>query len=231
MHPFLRHLAQALHNDGGDRSFEMRSPRTILFALITAFAVVLAAGPSQAVDFSAKELNKLKAGKAVKKPLPRAGDNGFYGGSGFALIDAPVEEVWEALLDWSSYRQVYPKTVDVREVSRKGARSLVRMELGHELISVAYFVDVRADRGRWQLDYKLVTNRPHDIEAAHGYWRLFPQKSGQTLVAYVVAVRVPMGLVNLIPPSLERKINRNLLASPEYLRTWMQGSAGSSRKP
>jgi ribosome-associated toxin RatA of RatAB toxin-antitoxin module len=199
----------------------MKTATAISTAIAAALAVLLVAGQSQAIEFTDRELDRLKAGKAVKKPLAKAGQNGFYGGSGFALVDAPPEVVWKAILDWSSYRKVYPKTVEVREVSRKSNRSLVKMELGHELISVSYFVDVRVNRSKWQLDYRLVTNKPHDIDAAHGYWRLFPQKDGRTLVAYVVAVRVPMGLVNLIPSDLERKINRNLLASPRYLREWL----------
>jgi hypothetical protein len=192
---------------------------TVVVAAVLSFLLV--SGPVAAIDFTDHEISRLKKGKAVKKPLAKAGTNGFYGGSGYALIDAPPEVVWNALLDWESYPDVYPKTVQVKEVSRRGGRSLVKMELGHELISVSYFVEVKADKSRWQIDYRLVTNKPHDIEAAHGYWRLFPQKGGRTLVAYVVAVQVPMGIVNLIPESLERKINRNLLSSPRYLRKWL----------
>jgi hypothetical protein len=193
----------------------------ISIATIAALSCLLITGPAMAIDFTEHELSRLKEGKSVKKPLARAGTNGFYGGSGFALIDAPPEIVWEALLDWSSYPRVYPSTVEVREVSRRGNRSLVKMELGHELVSVSYFVEVEADKSRWQIDYHLVTNKPHDIDSAHGYWRLFPQKDGRTLAAYVVAVQVPMGVVNLLPERLERKINRYLLASPHFLRKWI----------
>lgn len=193
----------------------------ISIALAALLSFLLAAAPVMAIDFTEREISRLKEGKAVKKPLAKAGTNGFYGGSGYALIDAPPEVVWKALLDWDSYPNVYPKTVKVKEISRREGRSLVKMELGHEMLSVSYFVEVKVDKSRWQIDYRLVTDKPHDIDAAHGYWRLFPQQGGRTLVAYVVAVQVPMGVVNLIPESLERKINRNLLASPRYLREWL----------
>jgi ribosome-associated toxin RatA of RatAB toxin-antitoxin module len=208
----------------------MKTVRTIASGLVALLIATACPLRASALDFSQTELERLKAGKAVRKPLAKAGDKGFYGGSGFALIDAPPEQVWEAILDFGSYARVYPKTVDVREVSRKGDRSLVRMQLGHELISVSYFVEVTANRSRWQLDYKLVTDRPHDIEEAYGYWRLFPQSDGRTLAAYVVAVRVPMGLVNLIPQSMERKINRTLLGSPRYLRDWVVGERPSHER-
>jgi len=198
-----------------------------VIALVLGVAVFAAAGPTQAIDFTDKQLAKLKAGKSVKKPLRGSGSNGVYGGSGFALIDAPPEVVWNAIQDWGSYKRVFPKTCDVREVSRKGGRSLVRMELGTKLINVSYFVEVKTDKSKWQISYKLVGSKPHDIDEVQGYWRLFPQANGQTLVAYVTAVKVPMGVVNLIPEPLEKKINRNLLASPQYLRTWIHGAGGT----
>lgn len=206
----------------------MNALKMIFVAIVTGLAIVAMAGNACAVDFTDKQLAKLEAGKSVKKPLAGAGSNGVYGGAGFALVDAPPEVVWEAIQDWGSYKKIFPKTIDVREVSRKGDRALVRMEIGHKLISVSYFVSVETDKTKWQMSYKLVGSKPHDLDEVQGYWRLFPQKNGQTLVAYVTAVKVPMGVVNLIPEDLEKKINRNLLASPQYLREWIHG-AGRAR--
>jgi ribosome-associated toxin RatA of RatAB toxin-antitoxin module len=201
----------------------MKATKTIQIALGAAFAVLLTVGPAHAIEFNDKQLDKLKAGKSVKKPLAGAGTSGVYGGSGFALVDAPPEVVWEAILDWGAYRKIFPKTLGAREISRKGGRSLVRMDLGHKLIGVSFFLEVETNERQWQVSYKLVENKPHDVEEVRGYWRLFPQQNGQTLVAYVTAVKLPMGVVNLIPEQLEKKINRNLLASPQYLRTWIHG--------
>jgi hypothetical protein len=197
----------------------------MLIALV--LAAFVQAKPAAAVEFTERQIEKLKAGKSVKKPLSGVGEGGVYGGSGFALIDAPPEVVWRAILDWSSYHTVYPRTVEARELSQRSNRSLVRVEMGYQLLSVQFFVEIRADKSKWQLDFTLVEDKPNDIEAARGYWRLFPQPNGQTLVAYVTAVKVPMGVVNLIPESLEKKINRNLLACPQYLREWIHSPAGS----
>jgi hypothetical protein len=95
------------------------------------------------------------------------------------------------------------------------------------MIGLSYFVEVKTDKSKWQIDYKLVTSKPHDIDKAQGYWRLFPQKNGKTLAAYVAFVKVPMGVVNLLPERLQRKINRGLLACPRHLRTWIHGEAGA----
>ena len=206
----------------------MNSVKKIFVAVVTGVAIAAMTGDSLAVSFTDKQVAKLQAGKSVKKPLAQAGSKGVYGGAGFALVDAPPEVVWNAILDWSSYAQIFPRTLDVKEVGRKGGRRLVRMELGYKLINVSYFMDVTTDQDKWQVSYKLVSNKPHDLEDVRGYWRLFPQENGQTLLAYVTAVKVPGGVINLIPSSLKEKINRNLLASPQYLREWIHG-AGRAR--
>ena len=175
----------------------MKLARTIV-ALAAALGMLLGTATASAVDFTASEKEKLATGKPLRKPLAKSGQNGFYAGSGFAVVDAPVDVVWRAIQDWSSYAKVYPKTVGVKEIARKDGHSLVRMELGHEMISVVYHCDIQRDEKKHIMRFELVENKPHDIESARGYWRLFPQKDGSTLVAYVVAVKVPMGLVNQI---------------------------------
>jgi len=205
----------------------MNALRMIVVAIVTGLALLALAGNVRAVDFSTKQLARLEAGKSVKKPLAEAGANGVYGGAGFALIDAPPEVVWNAIQDWGSYDEIYPKTIEARAVQRRGEQTLVRMKLGHELLSVTYYVEVDTDRSRWQISYRLVDSKPHDLDEVRGYWRLFPQQDGRTLVAYIALVKVPIGVVSLIPEQLEKKINRNLLASPQYLREWLHGPAGA----
>jgi hypothetical protein len=190
-------------------------------------AIVLVASQVGAVEFSDKEKERLAAGKVVKKPLAKSGDQGFYGGTGYALLDAPVEVVWAAIEDWGSYAKIYPKTVSCKELSRKGDTSLIRIEMGHKLLSIEYHLTVERDKPKYMISFKLVRNRPHDIEETRGYWRLFPQKDGRTLVAYVVATQVPMGIINLIGPEMEAKIERHLLGVPGVLKKWVEGPGGN----
>jgi ribosome-associated toxin RatA of RatAB toxin-antitoxin module len=205
----------------------MRSSLGIFSGIVIALALGIAAGDAAAVSFSAVEKEKLAAGKCVKQPLPKSGDSGFYGGTGYIIADAPVEVVWQAIQDWGSYHKMFPKTVAVTEVSRKNDSSLIKMEMGHALIRVEYFMDIRRDEEKHMLSFKLVANRPHDIEETRGYWRLFPQADGRTLVAYVVATQIPMGIINLIPSDLVAKIQRNLLAAPEDVKRWVEGPQGT----
>jgi ribosome-associated toxin RatA of RatAB toxin-antitoxin module len=212
----------------GRRIGNMQSLSTIRasLCLVIALAFCGVAADAAAVEFSADEKAKLAAGKTVKQRLPSSGEGGFYGGTGYALIDAPVEAVWAAIGDWGSYPKMFPKTVAVTEVSRKGESSLIHMEMGHQLIRAEYYMSVERNPEKKMLSFSLVKNRPHDIEDTRGYWRLFPQSDGRTLVAYVVATQIPMGIINLISPDLVAKIERNLLGVPDYLKKWLDGPSG-----
>ena len=199
----------------------------VTIALLTSAAMVAVGFEAQAVSFSKKEKSYLAAGKTVKQPLENSGKGGFFGGSGYTIIDAPPEVVWSAIEDWASYSNVYPNTVEVKEVARKDNRSLVYMEQGHPLVSASYFVEVERDPAKHMLSFRLVEDRPHDIEDARGYWKLFPQKDGRTLVAYVVAVKVPMGLVNLLGDKLSGRLGKALLHVPGSLKKWLEGPEGN----
>jgi hypothetical protein len=196
-------------------------------ALAAVLVGLLSASTASAVELSDKERSALASGKTVKRPLPSSGQDGFFGGSGYALIDAPVDEVWAAIEDWGSYNKMFPKTVEVREVARLGDMSLIYMEQGHQLLSVAYHVEVARDAAKKMISFDLVTNKPHDIDDTHGYWRLFPQADDKTLVAYVVAVRVPMGVVNLLGDSMCRRFASALLDVPGSLKEWVEGPSGN----
>ena len=197
-----------------------------LTCLVVIFALGGVAASASAVEFSADEKAKLAAGKTVKQRLPSSGEDGFYGGTGYALIAAPADAVWAAIGDWAAYPKMFPKTVAVTEVSRKGDSSLIHMEMGHQLIRAEYYMSVERNEEKRMLSFSLVKNKPHDIEDSRGYWRLFPQADGRTLVAYVVATQIPMGIINLISPDLVAKIERNLLGVPDYLKKWLESPHG-----
>lgn len=199
----------------------------LLLATAVTAVLALSATRAAAVNFTEKEKAKLAAGKTVKKPLNKSGEKGFYGGTGYALIDAPADTIWAAIEDWGVYHKIYPKTVSCKELSRKGETSLIRVQMGHKLLSIEYHLTVERSRDKNMLSFKLVRNRPHDIEETRGYWRLFPQQDGRTLVAYVVATQVPMGIINLIGAEMEEKIERHLLGIPGNLKKWVEGPGGN----
>jgi hypothetical protein len=74
--------------------------------------------------------------------------------------------------------------------------------------------------------FSLVTGKPHDIDATKGYWKLMPQADGRTLVAYAIALRIPTGIVTFLGKSTEAALERNVIGLPQYLKRYVEGSAG-----
>jgi len=201
----------------------MRPVRQIaLAALAVAFCGGLALADGGGVKFTEEELGLLKAGKVVRQELPSSRKGGFYGGTGWAVINAPADKIWAVLADWKQYPAAFPHTEEMFEVSRKGDRSLIRMRMGHPVISVTNHLEMKLDAERKTLSFKMVDNHPHDLDMIKGYWRLFPQEGDRTLVAYVLAFRVPMGIVNLVGPAFENEAMEGILSAPGYLKSYVE---------
>ena len=100
------------------------------------------------------------------------------------------------------------------------------MNTRHPLVSLTYHVEMESNAEKKILSFRLVKDMPNDVNSIRGYWRLFPQKGGRTLIAYVVAVKVPMGLVNLAGPDLERRSVTALLSIPGDMKNWVEGPNG-----
>ncbi len=194
-----------------------------------AFALWLWVGafsqPAQALDFTKEEVQRLAKGDLIRKPLPQSRTNGFYGGAGFTIINASAEEVWKALSDYSAYPEIFPRTVEAKELSRKAESSLVRMVIGYKILSIQYQMSIHRDWDKRTITFNLVENKPHDIEATRGYWKLFPQADGRTLIAYAVAVQIPPGIVTFLGDSVERSLENGLIGLPKYLKKWMEKSS------
>ena len=200
----------------------MRRSLNACLACLAAGALAIAPAVAAGVDFTAEEKRTLAAGKPVPHELSESRKGGFYGGTTWVLVDAPVEQVWAAINDWDRYTRIFPNTYETTEVSRKGDRSLVRMKLGHPVISVTYHLEMTRDAAARQLSFKQVSTHASDLDDIRGYWRLFPQKNGKTLVAYVVAFQVPMGIVNLVGPRLENEFMNGILGVPKYVKRWTE---------
>jgi len=187
---------------------------------------LLCALPVQAVTLSAEDKDNLQAGRTIRKPLANSGRQGFYGGSSYTLIEAPVDVVWQAIQDYSAYHRIFDATTSVKEVEKRGDLSLVHYKMGYKLINLEYFVELKQDRSKYTLSFELVENRPHDILMARGYWRLFPQEGGRTLVAYVVSAKVPMGVVNLMNDDWHPMVEHQLVGAPSNIKRWLSTPAG-----
>jgi hypothetical protein len=214
-------LSDVHRREAGMRSGSTSVVRHVLAAAALAAAVVPLR--AHAIEFSPAELAELRSGGTVRQELPSSRKGGFYGGSGFAIVNAPLDAVWKTIQDWGSYTMMFPNTTETVELSRKGGSSLIRMKFGHPVVSVQFHVEMKRDEEKKILSFAMIPDLPHDIDGVRGYWRLFEQPNGRTLIAYVVAIRAPMGLVNLIGPELGARAVQALLGVPGYLKLWIEG--------
>jgi ribosome-associated toxin RatA of RatAB toxin-antitoxin module len=199
---------------------------TLAFVLLSTVACFSKSAP--ALDFTKQEIQQLAKGELIRKPLPQSRTNGFYGGAGFAIINASPEAVWKALSDYASYPQIFPRTVEAKELSRKDDNSLVRMVIGYKILSIEYALSMNRDWEKRTLTFSLAENKPHDIDTSKGYWKLFPQADGRTLVAYAVAVQIPAGIVTFLGDSVERSLESSLIGLPKYLKKWVEKSQAAA---
>lgn len=208
----------------------MRAGMRIFPRFIFCIAIFFLSPCAKALEFTGQEVARLAEGKMIRKPLPRSRQNGFYGGAGFAVIDAPPETVWAALSDYGSYPEIFPRTVEAKEISRKGEDSLIRVRMGYKILNIQYHLVTSRDWNNRTLRFTLEKSKPHDIRSTRGYWKLLPQEDGRTLVAYAVAVQVPVGIVAFLGDSVERSLERSLIGLPKYLKKWLEGPAGCRYK-
>ena len=155
--------------------------------------------------------------------------DGFYAGTGYAVIDAPVEVVRRAIEDWGSYQSVYPKTVEVREVGTQGRpfpgadATRPRDDSPWSIMSTS-----RRTKAGWCSPSTSCGPSPTTSRrpgATGGSSRR--RTAARSPAAYVVASRVPMGVVNLLSASMADKIERNLLDTPGNLKKWVEGPQGN----
>jgi ribosome-associated toxin RatA of RatAB toxin-antitoxin module len=193
-----------------------------LAVLLAVLAAPLAVARAGGVDFSPDELATLSKGKVVRRIDPNNGKDGRFGGSGWALVDATPDKVFAAIQDWKNYPEIFPNTVETTVVSRREGRSLIRMKLGHPIISVVYHVEMTPDATTWTLRFAQVKNFPNDFDAIDGYWRLYPIEGGRTLCSYFLSVHVPSGIVNLLPDSFKDMAVRGVLGVPGAVKKWVE---------
>lgn len=216
-------LTRAMQNN-------IKNVNTIMRASVIALLSIFVTVPVLAIDFTDAEKSKLKEGKTVVKLLPTSGQKGFYGGSGYSLINAPVDEVWKVLQDWTAYTKMFPNTEVCAPVSKKGNKTLLKMKIGHPVVNVRYHVETTANDAEKSLHFNLLTEYPHDIDSLTGYWRLFPQAGGRTLAAYVVSVKAPPGIMSIAGDDLANRAIRALLKIPGDIKKWLEGPNGKRYK-
>jgi hypothetical protein len=132
--------------------------------------------PGIVLDKSAVKI--LESGKPYQTQIKGADATS---GRGMVVQDvkAPVDVVWERILDFRSYPKMVPKTVESETYKRENLkhsqqRIWVRMKVGFPMLKLQFFVnhlyDPKKNSMTWTLDY----SRKSDLDDSVGYWYVIP---------------------------------------------------------
>jgi hypothetical protein len=193
-------------------------------ALTVALALTLLAAPdaSRALELTQDEIERLAAGQQIVKPIRGACVNGLYGGTALILVDESPEVVQAAIEDLDSYPQMFPYFVSAGLAGKLDGKRIVRMRQGTAVFNLIYHLLISYDPDKRLTRFRMIKTLPHDIEDVVGFWRLFPQRDGRTVVAYGVTARVNLGALGLID-RVGYEIQKRLVGMPAYLKRWLAG--------
>lgn len=208
----------------------MRLPRRVArpVAMASALAAVILAGAlplgaQQRSEFSDAERAALAAGSLVAhRRMERRGDLVHFGGTSFQTVDRPLAEVWRAVRNPSTYRDLLPQVESVSVVARGTDDAVVRVEHAYGLIRAAYHLRLRFEARTRDVTFDLDPTRPNDVRSARGFLTLseWPDDPSRTLVSWGILAAVDDGFVGgLVRPQLHNW----MLRVPTTMRSFLQG--------
>lgn len=151
----------------------------------------------------------------------------WVGGVSFAIVEAPIEAVGEALADVSAYWEILPKVRKLRwiAISREGD-AVVEIEQGSAIAHGRYTLGIRREResrGAERVSFWVDGRFPRDVVDARGWFRIEPIRGGRTFVSYAVMIDLGPGVFKRL---FEEKIRRSALRPPLLLQRYFEARKG-----
>lgn len=196
--------------------------------LVSIVAVALSAPDANAsaslgAGLTHDESRRLEAGQLVVRPVERdKGSLHLLGGTSYQVIDADPVVVWKALLDTSRYPRMMPRVIEARLVRDAERERTVFMRQGAKgFIEKRYYLKVKVDRERRDMTFTVDDRRPHDLDAAWGFYTVRSHPGGRTLLTYGVMADVGDGmLATLLGGSLQEW----MLKAPWMVKRFVEGT-------
>ena len=200
-------------------------------AVLVAAALPFGAGPlgaspasaQQRGEFDARERATLQGGRLVAhRRMERRGNLIHFGGTSFQTVDRPIAEVWRAVRNPSTYRDLLPQVESVRVVARGDSEAVVRVEHAYGVIRAAYHLRLRFEERTRDVTFDLDASRPNDVRSARGFLTLseWPEDPNRTLVSWGILAAVDDGFVGGI---VRPQLHDWMLRVPTTMRSYLQG--------
>lgn len=169
--------------------------------------------------FSADERARLRAGElVVRNEARREGPYRMIGGTSWQRVHAPVEQVWETVLDTEAYPRLIPALERAELVRDDDDTRLVRMHHRYSFARASYFARVTIDHDRHHLRFDLDRSRPADLRAGRGFISLSPYR-GDTIVTWGVLADPGGGVITEVFGPL---LHDWMLAVPRCVRGYLE---------
>lgn len=205
----------------------MRSPG---WSVLGAAACALALGASALAQesggaFTEGERAQLLAGELVRRDISRReGGSHLFGGASWQRVRAPIERVWQTVVDPRAYVRLIPSLDQVRVVEERGDTRVVYMHHSYAIASTSYHAVMRLDHERHEMRFDLDRSRPHDVREGRGFLALSSYR-GDTIVAWGMLADVGAGVVQQVFGPF---LNQWLLLPPRCLRDEVEPGRRSS---
>lgn len=196
--------------------------------LLVAVCLLAAHAAGQAGAFTSGERAALEHGELVARPQREAhADHDWIGGTSYARVQRSRREVWRAVHDVSAWHAMLPQTSDTHLDSAPGDEELVGVEHRYGLVTASYTLRVRFDEAAHRVSFEIASERPHDVQAAHGFLEVhaWPGDASSALIVWAVLAD-PGG--NPLVSMLEDEVQHWLLRVPSTMRGYLEG-AGATR--
>jgi hypothetical protein len=166
-------------------------------------------------EFDPGERARLMAGELVQRNISRReGGSHLFGGASWQRVRAPIDRVWQTVIDPSAYVRLIPSLDQVRVVEERGDTRVVYMHHSYAIASTSYHAIMRADHERHELRFDLDRSRPHDVREGRGFLALSSYR-GDTIVAWGMLADVGAGMVQQVFGPF---LNQWLLLPPRCVR-------------
>ncbi|HEX2675727.1 MAG TPA: SRPBCC family protein, partial [Polyangiales bacterium] len=129
---------------------------SLCFAVVLAWTNAGRAEEPAGRALTGAELEALERGELVTRALrQQRGNQLWFGGSSWQVIDAPPSTVWQALHDTARYPQMLPRVSQAQLVAGGGFDRVVCIEQRAWPIVASYCVHLRSDARAAELDFEL----------------------------------------------------------------------------
>lgn len=153
-----------------------------------------------AVSLDPKIKKQLDEGKIVTS-VEQNPHTKVYAPTGQAIVDAPVEDVWNIITDFNSFGEFMPNTIFYKPVGWKDGRLFVDCRIKVALMTLDYQLSYIIDENS-HTTYWFYVKGP--IRDTQGYFRVEPYEKGRSLVTYTTTVEVGAAVPGFIEKALSK---------------------------